>query len=60
MEYVEGEPLAARIERGPVSVREAVEIALQVADALAEAHSLGIVHADIKSSNLIINERGDG
>jgi serine/threonine-protein kinase len=58
MEYVEGESLTARIERGPIGVREAVEIALQVADALAEAHSLGIVHANIKSSNLIINERG--
>ena len=58
MEYVEGESLTGRIERGPVGVREAVEITLQVADALAEAHSLGIVHANIKSSNLIINERG--
>ena len=58
MEYVEGESLTAKAERGPVSVREAVDIAVQVADAMAEAHSLGIVHADIKSSNLIITERG--
>ena len=58
MEYVEGELLSARIERGPVGVREAIEIALQIADALGEAHSIGIIHRDIKSSNLIINERG--
>ncbi|HET8674466.1 MAG TPA: serine/threonine-protein kinase, partial [Blastocatellia bacterium] len=58
MEYVEGELLSARIERGPVGVREAIEIAIQIADALDEAHSIGIIHRDIKSSNLIINERG--
>ena len=58
MEYVEGELLSARIERGPVGVRDAIDIALQVADALDEAHSIGIIHRDIKSSNLIINERG--
>ena len=58
MEYVEGELLSARIERGPVGVREAIEIALQIADALDEAHSIGIIHRDIKSSNLIITERG--
>ncbi len=58
MEYVEGEVLSARINRGPLSVREAVDIATQVADALAEAHGRGIVHRDIKSANIIVTARG--
>ncbi|HSE97342.1 MAG TPA: protein kinase [Blastocatellia bacterium] len=58
MEYVEGELLSRRIERGRVPVIEAIDVARQVADALDEAHSMGIVHRDIKSSNLIISERG--
>ncbi|HJQ68073.1 MAG TPA: protein kinase [Blastocatellia bacterium] len=58
MEYVEGELLSNKLRRGPTSVLEAIEIALQVADALDEAHSIGIIHRDIKSSNLIITERG--
>lgn len=58
MEYVEGELLSNRIRRARLSVYEAAGVAIQVADALDEAHSMGIVHRDIKSSNLIINERG--
>src|SRR6185503_6568819 len=58
MEYVEGELLSARIAKGPLPVREAVEVAIQVADALDEAHARGIVHRDIKSANLIRTERG--
>src|ERR1044071_9591497 len=58
MEYVEGELLATRIERSRPAPREAVEIAEQIADALDEAHSLGIVHRDVKSANLILTPRG--
>ncbi|MCI0487880.1 MAG: protein kinase [Blastocatellia bacterium] len=58
MEYVEGDVLARRLERGTLSVRETIDVAAQIADALEEAHSQGIVHRDIKSSNLIINDRG--
>jgi eukaryotic-like serine/threonine-protein kinase len=58
MEYVEGELLAARIERQPIPAREAIDIAGQIADALDEAHGLGIVHRDIKSANLIWTPRG--
>jgi non-specific serine/threonine protein kinase len=58
MELVEGELLSRMLERGPIPVLDAIGIAMQVADALDEAHSLGIVHRDIKSSNLIITERG--
>ena len=58
MEYVEGELLAHKIQRHPVPINEAVAIAMQIADALDEAHLLGIIHRDIKCSNLIINTRG--
>jgi serine/threonine protein kinase/tetratricopeptide (TPR) repeat protein len=57
MEYVEGELLSARITRGPLSMADTLDIGLQVADALDEAHGHGIVHRDIKSSNLILTPR---
>ena len=57
MEYIEGEALSDRIARGPIPVREALDIAAQIADALDEAHLAGIVHRDIKSSNIMITER---
>ena len=57
MEYVEGELLSARIARGALPVADSLDIAMQVADALDEAHGLGIVHRDIKSSNLIVTSR---
>ena len=58
MEYVEGELLSEKLKRGPLQIREAIDITIQIADALSEAHSLGIVHCDVKASNLIVNERG--
>jgi non-specific serine/threonine protein kinase len=58
MEYVEGELLSRIVARGPVMVPLALDIAMQVADALDEAHNLGIIHRDIKSSNLILTGRG--
>ena len=58
MELVEGELLSAKLARGPLEVCETIDIAMQIADALDEAHGLGIVHRDIKSSNLIITKRG--
>src|ERR1700722_9267676 len=47
MEYIEGETLAARIRRGPLSSAETLKIAIAVASALAAAHSKGIIHRDL-------------
>jgi serine/threonine protein kinase len=58
MEYVDGELLTNRIAAGALPVREAVDIALQVTDALAEAHVRGVVHRDIKSANIMVTRRG--
>ena len=58
MEYVEGELLSARVAQGPLPIREVVEVGVQVTDALDEAHAHGIIHRDIKSANLMRNERG--
>lgn len=58
MEYVEGEVLSQRIDRRTLPTGDVIDIAMQIADALDEAHSLGIIHRDIKSSNLIVTERG--
>jgi TolB-like protein/predicted Ser/Thr protein kinase len=57
MEYVEGELLSERVARGPMPVPESLEIAMQVADALDEAHAQGIVHRDIKSANVMLTKR---
>src|SRR5439155_12074771 len=48
MEFVDGEDLAQRIQRGPVPLDDALAIALQVADALAAAHEHGVVHRELK------------
>jgi serine/threonine protein kinase/formylglycine-generating enzyme required for sulfatase activity/dienelactone hydrolase len=58
MAYYEGETLKHRIERGPLSVDEAIDIATQVAHALARAHESGIVHRDIKPANLMLPKDG--
>jgi serine/threonine-protein kinase len=54
MQYVDGETLAARIQRQPLDLFAAIDIAVQVADALAEAHSQGITHRDIKPQNIML------
>jgi eukaryotic-like serine/threonine-protein kinase len=58
MEYVEGELLSKRLEGGRLDIDLAVDIATQVCEALDEAHSLGIIHRDIKSSNVIVTAPG--
>jgi tetratricopeptide (TPR) repeat protein/tRNA A-37 threonylcarbamoyl transferase component Bud32 len=58
MQYVEGETLSDRLRAKGLSLKESIDIAMQVADALTEAHSRGIVHRDIKPQNIIITPRG--
>jgi serine/threonine protein kinase/Tol biopolymer transport system component len=58
MEYVEGQTLATKISGCPMNTDEIVEIGLQVADALDEAHRKGITHRDIKPANLMLTPRG--
>ncbi|MGA2581556.1 MAG: protein kinase, partial [Bryobacteraceae bacterium] len=58
MEFLEGEPLRARMARGPLSEAEFFDIALQVARALEAAHAHGIVHRDIKPDNLFVTTHG--
>src|ERR1051325_5435407 len=58
MEYVEGTPLDRKISGQPLNIAEILDIAIQIADALDEAHAKGIVHRDIKSSNIMITSRG--
>ncbi|MDO8795449.1 MAG: protein kinase [Vicinamibacterales bacterium] len=58
MEYVEGEPLSRRIQKGSVPASEVIDIAIQMFDALDEAHARGIVHRDLKPANILMTPRG--
>ena len=58
MAYYEGETLKQRIERGSLPVDDAIDIATQVGQGLAEAHGAGIVHCDIKPANVLIAKSG--
>jgi eukaryotic-like serine/threonine-protein kinase len=58
MEYVEGEELKAKISRGPLQVPHALDIAIQITEGLQAAHRKGIVHRDIKSSNIMLTGTG--
>jgi len=59
-EFVQGENLKQLLERsGPLPVRRAVELAIQIADALAFAHAHDIVHRDVKPQNVLLDANGD-
>lgn len=58
MEYVSGGNLAERMERGPLPWAEARPLALQTLTALEHAHSVGVIHRDIKPGNILLTEEG--
>jgi eukaryotic-like serine/threonine-protein kinase len=58
LEYIDGESLRARLRGGPLPMREAVRYCRAVAEAIAEAHRHGLVHADLKPENIVIPRDG--
>ena len=58
MAYIEGQSLKKKSDSGPLELDEALKIAMQVAEGLQEAHKKGVVHRDIKSANIMVDERG--
>jgi len=58
MEFLEGETVADRLLRGPLSGEELIQCALQVAGALEHAHRQGVIHRDLKPSNIMLTESG--
>jgi Tol biopolymer transport system component len=58
MELVEGETLGERLKKGPMSSDEALDVARQIAEALAAAHERGIIHRDLKPANIKLTPNG--
>ena len=58
MQYLEGDTLASRTAHKPMEVGEALEVAIEVVDAISEAHSRGIIHRDIKPQNIMLTLKG--
>ena len=58
MQYLEGETLADRLTGGALALDHALQIAIEVADALATAHKAGIVHRDLKPGNIMLTKAG--
>jgi Tol biopolymer transport system component/predicted Ser/Thr protein kinase len=58
MEYLEGETLAKRLERGPLATAELLRIGIEISDALVKAHQRGILHRDLKPGNIMLTKAG--
>lgn len=58
MEFVDGETLAARLQRGALPVAQALSVGIEMLDALAAAHAVGIVHRDLKPGNVMLTKSG--
>ncbi len=57
-EFIEGETLRQRLQRGPMRVDEALDVAIQIASALDTAHSAGLIHRDVKPENVMLRPDG--
>jgi serine/threonine protein kinase len=58
MEFLEGETLSKRLERGPLPIKELLRIGVEIADALDKAHGQGLVHRDLKPANILLTKSG--
>src|SRR5438094_923032 len=58
MEYLEGETLADRLQRGPLPIDQLLKVATEIAEALDKAHRLGIIHRDLKPGNVMLTKAG--
>src|SRR5262245_11588765 len=58
MEYLEGETLEQRLKKGALPLDQALQIAIQIADALAAATRAGIIHRDLKPANILLTKGG--
>src|SRR6478672_10137241 len=58
MEYLEGQTLADRLQKGALPIEQLLEIGIEIADALDKAHRQGIVHRDLKPSNIMLTKSG--
>jgi len=58
LEYLDGETLAARLEKGPLPLDQTLTYAIEIADALDRAHRAGIVHRDLKPGNVMLTKSG--
>lgn len=58
MQYLEGDTLADLLQRGPLSIKQALDYGVQIAEALAAAHRADIVHRDLKPGNVMITRTG--
>ena len=58
MAHIEGPSLADKIKERPLPLEEALDLAIQIAEGLHEAHEQGVVHRDVKPSDVMLDRRG--
>jgi serine/threonine protein kinase len=58
MEFLEGETLAQRLQKGPLPIEQSLRHGIEIADALDKAHRQGIVHRDLKPGNIMVTRGG--